>query len=245
MNVYARAHTHTSSDGCLPELAAERGDLPCHGLTAVRELLQLSLQLPLLSVGARVLLLHLFKLPLQLLQPDHRLVQLADRGEEKGGEGAVKRKRRKRTYCRGRGETWDWRKEGNKKREKGQISLGTGRLIGIRIQIKFNRLLLMMFWQQSQCLAERFIFRVGIHSTFPINTDAAAGLGLVWTEPDKSLILGWFFNTLFVPLGTIRAASLADLTLIKWLFNALSLAIVYCVYLKIVYRICGGPAGWC
>lgn len=61
---------------CLPELGAERGDLPRHRLAAVCELLQIPLQLPLLSVGARILLLHLLQLPLQLLQSNHWLIQL-------------------------------------------------------------------------------------------------------------------------------------------------------------------------
>lgn len=79
--IHSVAHTQ------LPELAAEGGDLSCHSLTAVGELLQFSLQLPLLGVGAGVLLLHLLQLPLQLLQPHHRLIQLegCQRGE-RGGE---------------------------------------------------------------------------------------------------------------------------------------------------------------
>lgn len=66
---------------CLPELAAERGDLSCHALTAVGELLQIPLQLPSLGIGARVLLLHLLQLPLQLLQAYHRLIQLVNEGK--------------------------------------------------------------------------------------------------------------------------------------------------------------------
>lgn len=87
-------HTHT----WLPELAAERGDLSRHALAAVGELLQLSLQLPLLGVGARVVLLHLLQLPLQLLQADHRLIQLGGGQERKkeeekdGGRGNKKRR---------------------------------------------------------------------------------------------------------------------------------------------------------
>lgn len=73
---------------CLPELAAERGDLSCHGLTAVGELLQLPLQLPSLGIGARVLLLHLLQLPLQLLQTYHRLIQLVNEGKRVREEGS-------------------------------------------------------------------------------------------------------------------------------------------------------------
>lgn len=78
-------HTDKHTHSWLPELAAEGGDLSCHGLTAVGELLQLPLKLPLLGVGARVLLLHLLQLPLQLLQSDHRLIQLEGGGV--GGRG--------------------------------------------------------------------------------------------------------------------------------------------------------------
>lgn len=86
----------------LPELAAERGDLSRHALTAVGKLLQLPLQLPLLGVGARVLLLHLLQLPLQLLQADHRFIQL----EEEGGMGREEGEGKDRAHCRGRGETY-------------------------------------------------------------------------------------------------------------------------------------------
>lgn len=77
-NSTQKMHTHTHTDTqpspintWLPELAAERGDLSRHALTAVVELLQLPLQLPSLGIGARVLLLHLLQLPLQLLQAHH------------------------------------------------------------------------------------------------------------------------------------------------------------------------------
>ncbi len=86
-------HTHTQTHMWLPELAAQGGDLSRHALTAVGELLQLSLQLPLLGIGARVLLLHLLQLSLQLLQADHRLIQLEE-GEEEEEEGRMKRRKR-------------------------------------------------------------------------------------------------------------------------------------------------------
>lgn len=73
--------SRTNTDTRLPELAAQGGDFPHHALAAVAELLQLSLQLPLLGVGARVVLLHLLQLPLQLLQSDHGLIQLEGVGE--------------------------------------------------------------------------------------------------------------------------------------------------------------------
>lgn len=143
-----QTHKHTG----VPELAAERGDLSHHALAAVGELLHLSLQLPLLGVGARVVLFHLLQLPLQLLQAHHRFIQLG------GGRGERRREEEKDgAYRRGRGETRDRRKEGNKKRRgqiymKRQISLGPGGLIGIRSQIKPSRLSPMMFWEESQCL---------------------------------------------------------------------------------------------
>lgn len=86
-----KTHAHTHARTQLPELAAERGDLPRHALTAVSELLQLPLQLPPLGVGARVLLLHLLQLPLQLLQAHHGFIQL----EKEAQDGA---------YCRGEGD---------------------------------------------------------------------------------------------------------------------------------------------
>lgn len=91
-----KTHTQANKHTWLPELAAEGGDLPCHTLTAVAELLQLSLQLPLLGVGARVLLLHLLQLPLQLLQSDHRLIQLEEEeeGEKRGETGGEPQRRR-------------------------------------------------------------------------------------------------------------------------------------------------------
>lgn len=78
----APTHTLTHSLTCLslPELVAEGGDLSRHALAAVGQFLQLPLQLPSLSVGARVLLLHLLQMPLQLLQTSHRLIQLGWEG---------------------------------------------------------------------------------------------------------------------------------------------------------------------
>lgn len=104
-----RAHMRTPSH--LPELVAEGGDLSCHRLTAVRELLELPLQLPLLGTGPRVLLLHLLQLSLQLPQSAHRLIQLQVKSREEEEEGQY----------RGRVEMRDRRKEGSKKKEKGQI----------------------------------------------------------------------------------------------------------------------------
>lgn len=111
------------------------------------------------------------------------------------------------------------RKEGNKKRREGEgyikieIRLWAGGLEGIRSQIKPGRLSQMMFWEESQCLCCGFgIYFSEWNGLCLLNehTDAIVGLGLGWIEPDKSLILGWFFNTVFVPWGTIKAASLAD-----------------------------------
>lgn len=106
--------SHTDTHTQLPELAAERGDLSSHGLTAVGDLLQLPLQLPLLGVGARVLLLHLLQLPLQLLQADHRFIQLEEGvGEKRRGEEEEK----DRAYCRGQGEV----ERGEQEERRGRI----------------------------------------------------------------------------------------------------------------------------
>lgn len=113
--------THTHSSACwVPELVAQRRDLPGHALTAVSQLLQLPLQLPLLSVGARVLLLHLLQLPLQLLQPHHGLVQLhVWRAVGWGGGGQTHR-------------------------------TGVSRLGGIRGQIIPGRFFSAVFWEESR-----------------------------------------------------------------------------------------------
>lgn len=87
-------HTHTNTH--LPELVAEGGYLAVHGLAAVSEFLQLPLQLPLLGTGARVLLLHLLQLPLQLLQSDHRLIQLQEKSREEEEEGKDRAQQRGR-----------------------------------------------------------------------------------------------------------------------------------------------------
>lgn len=80
MGEYTNLNITQTTFLAVPELTAEGSDLPCHALATVVELLQFSLELPLLSVGARVLLLHLLQLPLQLFQADHRLIQLSDKG---------------------------------------------------------------------------------------------------------------------------------------------------------------------
>lgn len=117
------------------------------------------------------------------------------------------------------------RKGGNKKRREGdgyikiEIRLWAGGLERIRSQIKPGRLSRMMFWEESQCLCCGFgIYFSEWNGLYLPNehTDAMVGLGLGWIEPDKSLILEWFFNTVFVPWGTIKAACLADPTPMKW-----------------------------
>lgn len=112
------------------------------------------------------------------------------RGWGRRGEG----KRRKRTerIAEVRGK---W-KEGNKKREgdgymKREISLGAGGLTGIRSPIKPGGLSPMMFWEESQCLGWGWGIYFSEWNTLYLpneHTDASAGLGLNWTEPDKSLI---------------------------------------------------------
>lgn len=85
-HAHMRTSRPSSSARWVPELVAECRDLPGHALTAVGQFLQLPLQLPLLGVGARVLLFHLLQLPLQLLQPHHGLVQLQGVGKKEWWE---------------------------------------------------------------------------------------------------------------------------------------------------------------
>lgn len=82
--IHTDTHAHRPTHSPVPELVAKRRDFSYHALTAVGELLQFPLQLPPLGVGATVLLLHLFQLPLQLLHAHQRLIHLEKEGRGRG-----------------------------------------------------------------------------------------------------------------------------------------------------------------
>ena len=119
-HTHTHSHTRKHKHSWSPELAAERRVLSHQGLTVVSELLHFSLQLPLLGVGARVLLLHLLQLPLQLLQSDHRLVQLKGGGGAEGRGGGEKSKVQRVLQRSG----WDGRleeKAGKRRQRRGRV----------------------------------------------------------------------------------------------------------------------------
>ncbi|KAA8591677.1 hypothetical protein FQN60_017051, partial [Etheostoma spectabile] len=180
------------------------GDLSGHALAAVGELLQLSLQLPLLGVGARVVLLHLLQLPLQLLQSDHGFIQLGGGRDERGGErsGAMEGKRRKKDHVTEVGVIHEIGEQRGTRREKDgfikrEISLGTGGLIGIgSSQIKPGRLSPMTFWEESHC-----------SSIESILASRAATLSLCLPLTAPSISPSRVFSSLFCLSSCSRATS--------------------------------------